>query len=255
MTSLRRDNRHVVAVVLGGSSAGSRDARMRTLLDQYFKVASDQAHRPDGGRSRAADSRTARRRSRPGSRPEPKATQRYEVASAVSTPIRLDPARDRPRAEGTPTPGSTDPIRPVMVKTLNVKPGAPGAYRVIAAVLADIDHARSRAARGQPRRREAAPLALAKAEPAPAPAPVPALRSSSAGRRRTAAGSSRSAPFRPSRKPGNVWSTVKSKAANLLGGADPFTETVHKGDSVALPGALCRARPRPGRSRVQISQA
>ena len=35
VTSVHRDNRYVVAVVLGGASAGSRDARMRTLLDQY----------------------------------------------------------------------------------------------------------------------------------------------------------------------------------------------------------------------------
>ena len=40
VTSLRRDNRHIVAVVLGGASAGSRDARMRTLLDQYVRLAS-----------------------------------------------------------------------------------------------------------------------------------------------------------------------------------------------------------------------
>ena len=32
VTSVHRDNRYVVAVVLGGSSAGSRDARMRQLL-------------------------------------------------------------------------------------------------------------------------------------------------------------------------------------------------------------------------------
>src|SRR5262245_29196199 len=36
VTSVRRGNRHLVAVVMGGSSAGSRDARMRSLIDEYI---------------------------------------------------------------------------------------------------------------------------------------------------------------------------------------------------------------------------
>ena len=35
VTSVHRDNKYLVAVVLGGSSAGSRDARMRELIAQY----------------------------------------------------------------------------------------------------------------------------------------------------------------------------------------------------------------------------
>src|SRR5262249_12685211 len=37
VTSVRRGNRHLVAVVMGGSSASSRDARMRSLIDQYIE--------------------------------------------------------------------------------------------------------------------------------------------------------------------------------------------------------------------------
>ena len=40
MTSLHRGNRYVVAVVMGGSSAGSRDARMRELIGQTITAAS-----------------------------------------------------------------------------------------------------------------------------------------------------------------------------------------------------------------------
>src|SRR5215813_12823100 len=46
VTSLRRDKRHVVAVVLGGTSAGSRDARMRELLSQHVTSASTKRTAP-----------------------------------------------------------------------------------------------------------------------------------------------------------------------------------------------------------------
>jgi D-alanyl-D-alanine carboxypeptidase len=41
LTSARRDQRHLVAVVLGGSSAGARNARMRTLLNAAWEKAVD----------------------------------------------------------------------------------------------------------------------------------------------------------------------------------------------------------------------
>src|SRR4029077_10615225 len=40
VTSVRRGDRHIVAVVLGGSSAGSRDARMRDLIEEHIAEAS-----------------------------------------------------------------------------------------------------------------------------------------------------------------------------------------------------------------------
>jgi D-alanyl-D-alanine carboxypeptidase len=42
VTSVRRNNRHIVSVVLGGASAGSRDARMRSLIEEYIVAASTQ---------------------------------------------------------------------------------------------------------------------------------------------------------------------------------------------------------------------
>src|SRR5215207_2749923 len=38
VTSMRRGDRHVVAVVLGGTSGGARDARMRTLVEQHVQM-------------------------------------------------------------------------------------------------------------------------------------------------------------------------------------------------------------------------
>jgi D-alanyl-D-alanine carboxypeptidase len=46
VSSLRRDNKHLVAVVLGGSSNGARDARMRQLLEQSITTASKERTAP-----------------------------------------------------------------------------------------------------------------------------------------------------------------------------------------------------------------
>ena len=51
VTSVHRGNRYIVAVVMGGSSAGSRDARMRDLISEHIAQRRDQAHRADGGGS------------------------------------------------------------------------------------------------------------------------------------------------------------------------------------------------------------
>src|SRR6267154_89561 len=40
VTSMRRGNRHIVAAVLGGTSGASRDARMRSLVEQHIASAS-----------------------------------------------------------------------------------------------------------------------------------------------------------------------------------------------------------------------
>ena len=46
VSSLRRDRKHLVAVVLGGSSNGARNARMRQLLEQHIVQASVQRTAP-----------------------------------------------------------------------------------------------------------------------------------------------------------------------------------------------------------------
>src|SRR4051812_40953516 len=46
VTSVKRDNRYIVAVVLGGSSAAGRDARMRALIDANIRTASTKRTAP-----------------------------------------------------------------------------------------------------------------------------------------------------------------------------------------------------------------
>jgi D-alanyl-D-alanine carboxypeptidase len=42
VASVRRNNRHIVSVVMGGTSAGARDARMRGLIEEYIVAAAPQ---------------------------------------------------------------------------------------------------------------------------------------------------------------------------------------------------------------------
>jgi D-alanyl-D-alanine carboxypeptidase len=254
VTSVRRDNRHVVAVVLGGSSAGSRDARMRTLVAEYIDTAS----------SKRTTSMIAEAAPKAAPKPEPKDTNRYAVASATSTPVRLDPPTTTaavPKAR--PSTGSTDPIRPVVVKTLNVKPGGP-------VQTASLLPFQMPAAAPAPEPPAELPPQIAIAAPAPAAAAVAAKAETSrpaparagllgVSPGRTAMASADPAPSAAAVKAAKPqlhsgWmvqvgaypaeneakqrlSAVKSKAARLLASADPFTETVVKGGST-----LYRAR-------------
>jgi D-alanyl-D-alanine carboxypeptidase len=46
VASVRRDDRHIVAVVLGGKSNAKRDARMRQLIEQFIPAATTQKAAP-----------------------------------------------------------------------------------------------------------------------------------------------------------------------------------------------------------------
>src|SRR5215470_17301715 len=59
VTSMRREKRYVVAVVLGGSSASSRDARMRELLSQHIASASTKRTAPTVAEAAAPKVETA----------------------------------------------------------------------------------------------------------------------------------------------------------------------------------------------------
>jgi D-alanyl-D-alanine carboxypeptidase len=121
VSSMKRDGRHIVAVVLGGSSGRTRDARMRTLLEGHIEEASLR--------------RTAPKLI------EVAEAARTRVAVAAPTEVRAKPEPvGRPMALAampTPKPGSADPIKPIMVKTVSVRRGsAPAATATGQAVQA-----------------------------------------------------------------------------------------------------------------------
>ena len=215
VTSVHRGNRYLVAVVMGGSSAGSRDAKMRDLISDKIAQASVKRTAPmvaEGSpppEARPEPKAVAKVETAPEpkvaakveakpepkvaakteaakteAKPEPKAEARFAVASAVSLPVRLNsaPAAQADPAATTRTEsmaaaaqprtaaGSTDPIRPVLVKTLSVKAGTTASLAPMqVSATAPTEPAPVRAAAPVA---ASAPVVAVKPEPAPQPAPV-----------------------------------------------------------------------------------
>jgi len=168
LTSLHRDGRYLVAVVMGGPSASERDERMRELIGAHIKE--------------AAVRRTAPMVAEIG--------ERREEASAKSPASRTDRAATanvEPRTTPSTTPrmaaGSNDPIRPLLVKTISYRTApvqtaslAPMPALVPVAATAPVSQPSAAAPAGSQVRTEiavAAPkveLKVAQAEPSVAPA-------------------------------------------------------------------------------------
>jgi D-alanyl-D-alanine carboxypeptidase len=98
LTSLHRDGRYLIAVVMGGPSASERDERMRELLRAHIKEAAVRRTAPMI--AEVADRHDATARKAPASHVDRTATASVE-----------------PRAPA----GSNDPIRPVLVKTISYR--------------------------------------------------------------------------------------------------------------------------------------
>jgi D-alanyl-D-alanine carboxypeptidase len=94
VTSVKLNNRAIVAVVLGGASAGARDERMRDLIDDYLPKAYA------------------------GERTLPLVAEAPPTPPARSTTTRIASAPLPP-----PVPGSREPIRPNAVRTVAIAKG------------------------------------------------------------------------------------------------------------------------------------
>jgi D-alanyl-D-alanine carboxypeptidase len=169
VTSMRRGNRHLVGVVMGGRSASSRDAVMRNLLAENLEKAAGKrtvAAITERNQSDAnADAAQAEAESRPAqtvhtqsavhvvasaeaepvapppvrptTRPSVLAAAAASVPQAKTDPAKTDPAKNDPiKTDPTPLtngviqaqslgaiPGSSEPMKPVRVKTVQVKAG------------------------------------------------------------------------------------------------------------------------------------
>jgi D-alanyl-D-alanine carboxypeptidase len=108
LTSVHRDGRYIVAAVFGGRSGNSRDAKMRDLISKYIRVAS---------KERTAPSLDAVAQIK--SEPEKRTPTTMQTAAAP-VPIPVS-APSEPVV--SPAQGSTDPIKPIAVKTLKVTAG------------------------------------------------------------------------------------------------------------------------------------
>ncbi len=238
VTSVHRNNRHIVAVVFGGRTAEARDARARSLIDNNINIAAVKRTAPmvvEGSATAVAHAKEAK--------PAP-----TKVASAVPMPT---PA---------PSPGSTAPIKPNPVKTIAVQGGImhvaslsplPSASRKLTPAPATANPA------------TVTTVATVKREPPPSlpgakPIVLGTLPVEKAEKVEKVASASATVPL-PATEPApklahGGWmiqvgafdeekdakqrlSVAQSKAKDQLDNANPFTERVAKGDK-----ALFRAR-------------
>lgn len=272
VTSLRRGNRYIVAAVFGGRTAGQRDARMRELLNENVAEASTKRTAP-----KIAEAS------------EPQAPRETKIAAAAKPAVAKPEAPAPAKIEGParadavtasipaprPAPGSTEPIKPNLVKTLSVKPGTvqtaslapltlwspqpvtsqahaalggqaqmealpppPGARPGVLGVLRAIPEAEAKPA-APVQVAAAGEVTLASASPASVPAPsapvaVAFASAQSAAPAREARVRSgwiiQVGAFEDENEAKEKLSSARSKANKLLGSADPFTESVVKGD-------------------------
>jgi D-alanyl-D-alanine carboxypeptidase len=157
VTSMHRGNRFLVGVVMGGRSGGSRDAIMRNLLAENLEKAANRRTvaaitERNGSNANTEIAQATDDDSQPASpaQPSPAAVQ---VASAASEPVAAPAARSNgsasrsifaaataavPAAKTEPAPltngvlqaqalaaipGSSEPMKPVKVKTVQIKAG------------------------------------------------------------------------------------------------------------------------------------
>jgi D-alanyl-D-alanine carboxypeptidase len=157
VTSMRRGNRHLVGVVMGGRSGGSRDAAMRSLLAENLGKASTTrtvaAITERNASDANADVAEAEAESRPTRTVQAQGAIQVASAStesAAASPVRpaapatrsviaqaaaaVPPAQAKPEPAPLTSgviqtqpiaaiPGSSEPMKPVKVKTVQVKAG------------------------------------------------------------------------------------------------------------------------------------
>jgi D-alanyl-D-alanine carboxypeptidase len=165
VSSMRRGNRHLVGVVLGGRSGGSRDATMRNLLAENLEkgatkrtVAAITERNAADGAVDVAEAGTAPRpaetaqsgstlaSAEPGLAAMPttrsiapaKPSLMAAAAAALPPPAKVEQNKFEPQARPEPAPltsgviqsqsisaipGSAEPMKPVKVKTVQVKAG------------------------------------------------------------------------------------------------------------------------------------
>jgi D-alanyl-D-alanine carboxypeptidase len=274
VTSVHRGNRYIVAVVMGGSSAGSRDARMRELISDKIAQAATKRTAPmvaeldspdlkgapkieaktSGARTEAESKRQAKAESKSEANSEAKSEAPRRLALASTMSVAATPpwpgqaeSSSQPALQFAPTTppetqiviGSTDPIRPVQVKTLNVRAGtASAAAKPLLVSSAPTQDAAQRkpsapaARKSEPatsagRNGDSAPEAVrtAAADPAQeAKAPAPAAKPQPRSGWLIQVGA-----YQAEQEAKQRLSALQSKASKVLNGADPFTETIDKG--------------------------
>jgi D-alanyl-D-alanine carboxypeptidase len=149
VSSIRRGNRHLVGVVLGGRSGSSRDATMRNLLAENIEkgmtkrtVAAITERNGGDGTVDVAEAQIALAAAEPGLAATPTtrsiAPAKPSLMAAAAAALPAPQAKVEPQAKPEPAPltsgviqtqaistvpGAAEPMKPVKVKTVQVKAG------------------------------------------------------------------------------------------------------------------------------------
>jgi D-alanyl-D-alanine carboxypeptidase len=247
VTSLHRDGRYLVAVVMGGRSAYSRDAHMRDLISEHIQEASLRHTAPV-----VAERAEPREMAQPAAYAKAPLTARADPAQTATVPA---------NARGAAS--SNDPIRPLLVRTITYKiaPAQPAALTPMPSLVAVAAPGAQAAAPQSPLSQVAVRSSLpapalqaprsvmvASADPSTSIAPTPSKAQGSSPYTATAA--LRSEPvharggwliqigaYGDEDEAKQHLSAAQLKVHGTLAAADPFTERVQKGDK-----AFYRAR-------------
>ncbi|MGN6287052.1 MAG: D-alanyl-D-alanine carboxypeptidase [Afipia sp.] len=152
VTSIKRGNRYLIGVVLGGRSGGSRDAAMRKLLAEHIDegatrrtvaAITERAPAREVAANEAREDAASKARVTPEAPPVVQVQGAVQLASAIPEPVPVPaPRAPDPQAEAQAekpapapltsgvisapmsiVPGSEEPMKPVRVKTVHVRMG------------------------------------------------------------------------------------------------------------------------------------
>jgi len=119
ISSVKRGGRQIVAVVMGGRSAGSRDARMRSLIESNIALASAKPVAQQQVAEAPVPAPRPQLDASPVPRPAPAAAA-PQLAAAASLP--MPPRAPQPADDPAAAPSATNaPLKPVKVRTMTVK--------------------------------------------------------------------------------------------------------------------------------------
>ena len=263
VTSVRRNNRHLIAVVFGGRTAGARDARVLSLINNNINIAAVKRTAPpivegwetverakEVGKPAAAAPMAAQASQPAVAQVAAPATP--EVTQIAATPVAPVTQAAAAPAAPMPEPGSTEPIKPNAVKTVTVHPGAtmhtaalsplPSESRKLIPGLGAKNVTTVATIKNEDVKTDAIGVLSAKiaaATPSATPSAIAVSASSSdlAARPRAGGWMIQVGAFPEEKEAKDRLSTCQSKAKDQLGKADPFTEKTVKGDK-----SLFRAR-------------
>lgn len=247
VTSMKRGGRHVVAAVFGGRSGNARDARMRELVGRYIQIASIEK------------TATVLAAAKMPAAPEKVVGEPMQIAPAAQAAAAVQaaslPAPAQAQAAiqaAAPLPGSTDPIKPNSVKTVKVKTttmralsfapvAGEGQFAPNATSSVNVTTVTTVKSAEQPQPVSAKPgiLGTMSAKAMEAHNSVPAETKPRPETKQHANGDYviQVGAFPEEKEAKGRLVSARSKASDVLGRADPFTEKVEKGDKT-----LYRAR-------------